>query len=121
MEAGVDFAQLAKKYSDYNRAGGGLFQENGGWVERDGLKRELAEVAFQLRPGQASGLMTLLNAQGASAYYILMVEEVRKATVTPLASIREAIESTLVAAESEKVQREWIDRLKRDAYIDRFL
>lgn len=29
--------------------------------------------------------------------------------------------STLVAAESEKVQREWIDRLKRDAYIDRFL
>lgn len=121
VEAGVDFAQLAKKYSDYNRAGGGLFQENGGWVERDGLKRELAEVAFQLRPGQASGLMTLLNAQGASAYYILMVEEVRKATVTPLTSIREAIESTLVAAESEKVQREWIDRLKRDAYIDRFL
>jgi peptidyl-prolyl cis-trans isomerase SurA len=121
VEAGVDFAQLAKKYSDYNRAGGGLFQENGGWVERDGLKRELAVVAFQLRPGQASGLMTLLNAQGASAYYILMVEEVRKATVTPLTSIREAIESTLVAAESEKVQREWIDRLKRDAYIDRFL
>ena len=121
VEAGVDFAQLAKKYSDYNRAGGGLFQENGGWVERDGLKSELAEVAFQLRPGQASGLMSLPNAQGATAYYILMVEEVKKATVTPLTSIRDAIESTLVAAESEKVQREWTERLKRDAYIERFL
>ena len=117
----MDFSQLAKKYSEYNRAGGGLFQDNGGWVERDGLKSELAEVAFQLRPGQASGLMTLPNAQGANAYYILMVEEVKKATVTPLTSIREAIESTLVAAESEKVQKEWIDRLKRDAYIERFL
>jgi parvulin-like peptidyl-prolyl isomerase len=121
VESGVDFSQLAKKYSEYNRAGGGLFQDNGGWVERDGLKSELAEVAFQLRPGQASGLMTLPNAQGANAYYILMVEEVKKATVTPLTSIREAIESTLVAAESEKVQKEWIDRLKRDAYIERFL
>jgi parvulin-like peptidyl-prolyl isomerase len=50
-----------------------------------------------------------------------MVEEVRKATVTPLTSIRDQIESTLVAAESEKVQKEWIDRLKRDAYIERFL
>jgi len=121
VESGVDFAQLARKYSEYNRAGGGLFQNNGGWVERDGLKSELAEVAFKLRPGQASGLLSLPTAQGATAYYILMVEEVRKATVTPLTSIRDQIESTLVAAESEKVQKDWIDRLKRDAYIERFL
>ena len=121
VESGVDFAQLAKKYSDYNRAGGGLFQDNGGWGERDGLKSDLAEVAFQLRPGQASGLLSLPTAQGTKAFYILMVEEVKKATVTPLTSIRDAIESTLVAAESEKVQKDWIDRLKRDAYIERFL
>lgn len=121
VESGVDFTQLARKYSEYNRAGAGLFQDNGGWVERDGLKSELAEVAFQLRPGQPSGLLGLPNAQGAMAYYILMVEEVKKATVTPLTSIRDQIESTLVAAESEKVQKDWIDRLRRDAYIERFL
>lgn len=120
VESGSDFSQLAKKYSDYNRAGGGLFQDNNGWVERDGLKSELAEAAFQLRPGQASGLISLSTAQG-KAFYILQVEEVKKATVTPLSSIRDAIESTLVAAESEKVQKEWIDRLKRDAYIEKFL
>lgn len=81
----------------------------------------MSEVAFQLRPGQSSGLITLPTADGRSAYYILHVEEVKKATVTPLSSIREAIESTLQAAESEKAQREWIDRLKRDAYIEKFL
>jgi len=121
LESGTDFSQLARKYSDYNRAGGGLFQDNNGWVERDGLKSELAEAAFQLRPGQASGIISLSTAQGAKAFYILQVEEVKKATVTPLSSIRDAIESTLVAAESEKVQKEWIDRLKRDAYIEKFL
>jgi parvulin-like peptidyl-prolyl isomerase len=121
VESGSDFSQLARKYSDYNRAGGGLFQDNNGWVERDGLKSDLAEAAFQLRPGQASGIISLGTAQGAKAFYILQVEEVKKATVTPLSSIRDAIESTLVAAESEKVQKEWIDRLKRDAYIEKFL
>ena len=119
VESGVDFAVLAKKYSDYNRAGGGLFTDQGGWAEREGLKGELAEVAFALRPGQASGILSLPSAKGPPAYYLLQVEEVKKATVTPLSSIRDAIESTLVAAESEKVQKEWIDRLKRDAYIQR--
>jgi len=121
VESGADFADLAKKYSDYNRSGGGLFQDNNGWAEREGLKSDLAEVAFQLRPGQSSGLIALPTADGKSAYYILNVEEVKKATVTPLSSIRDAIESTLQAAESEKVQRDWIDRLKRDAYIEKFL
>ena len=119
VESGVDFAVLAKKYSDYTRAGGGLFMDQGGWAEREGLKGELAEVAFALRPGQASGILSLPSAKGQPAYYLLQVEEVKKATVTPLSSIRDAIESTLVAAESEKVQKEWIDRLKRDAYIQR--
>ena len=121
LESGVDFAVLAKKYSDYNRAGGGLFMDQGGWAEREGLKGELAEVAFALRPGQSSGILSLPSAKGPPAYYLLQVEEVKKATVTPLSSIRDAIEGTLQAAESEKVQKEWIDRLKRDAYIERFL
>lgn len=121
VEQGVDFAQLAQRYSDYNRSGGGLFQDNGGWAEREALKSELAELAFSLRPGQSSGIITLAGADGQSAYYILNVEEVKKATVTPLSSIREAIESTLVAKENEKVEQEWIERLKRGAYIERYL
>ncbi len=121
VEQGIDFAALAQKYSDYNRAGGGLFQENNGWAEREALRSELAEVAFKLRPGQSSGIITLAAADGQNAHYILNVEEVKKATVTPLSSIRDAIESTLAARENEKVQQEWIDRLKRGAYIERFL
>ena len=120
-EQGADFAGLAQRYSDYNRAGGGLFQENNGWAEREALRSELAEVAFKLRPGQFSPILTLPTADGQNAYYILHVEEVKKATVTPLSSIRDAIESTLVAKENEKVQQEWIDRLRREAYVERFL
>jgi len=121
VEQGVDFATLAQRYSDHNRDGGGLFQENGGWAEREALQSELAEVAFKLRPGQSSGIISLTMGNGQVSYYILHVEDVKKATVTPLSNIREAIENTLASKENEKTQQEWIDRLKRGAYIDRFL
>ena len=120
-EQGVDFASLAQKYSNYNPKGGGLWQDNNGWVEREAMAKELAEAAFKLRPGQSSQVIPLIMENGQTSYYLLHVEEVKKATVTPLSNIRDAIESTLVAKENEKVQQEWIDRLRRDAYIERFL
>ena len=121
VESGADFADLAKKYSNYNPSNGGQRGSNG-WEERAGLHPALAEVAFSLRPGQSSGLISLPTADGKPAYYILHVEEVSKAAVIPLdRGVRDQIENTLQAAESEKVQREWIDRLKRDAYIEKFL
>ncbi|NBQ56110.1 MAG: hypothetical protein EBU36_05645 [Verrucomicrobia bacterium] len=122
VESGADFADLAKKYSDYNRSGGGLFQDNNGWAEREGLKDELADVVFQLKPGQSSGLISLPTVDGRPAYYILNVEEVSKAAVIPLDRVvRDQLENTLQAIESEKVQKDWIGRLKRDAYIEKFL
>lgn len=121
VEQGIDFSTLARRYSDFNREGGGLFQENGGWAEREALQSELAEVAFKLRPGQSSGIISMKMGNGQTSYYLLHVEEVKKATVTPLSGIREAIENTLAAKENEKVQQEWIDRLKRGAYIERLL
>ena len=121
VEQGVDFSTLAQRYSDHNREGGGLFQENGGWAEREALQPELAEVAFKLRPGQSSGIISMKLGNGQTSYYLLHVEEVKKATVTPLSNIRDAIENTLAAKENEKVQQEWIDRLKRGAYIERLL
>lgn len=120
-EQGVDFASLAQKYSNYNPKGGGLWQDNNGWVEREAMAKELAEVAFRLRPGQSSQVIPLVMENGQTSHYLIHVEEVKKATVTPLSSIRDAIESTLVAKENEKVQQEWIDRLRRDAYIEKFL
>ena len=121
LEQGTDFSVLAQKYSEYNPTNGGLFKEKNGWAERGDLIPALAEAAFNLRPGQTSGIIVLTGKDQVTTYYILQVEEIKKATVTPLSSIREAIESTLVAKENEKVEQEWIERLKRGAYIERYL
>jgi len=121
VESGVDFAALALKYSDYNPKAGGLFQSREGWAQRGDLRSDFAEVAFRLRPGQTSQILKVEKGEGRADFFILHVEEIRKATVTPLAGIRQSIEGTLEAKENEKIQQAWIERLKRGAYIQRFL
>lgn len=123
VEEGEDFGLVAKKYSDYNRENGGLFQDNQGWATREALKSELGEVAFKLRPGQSSGIIQLPTGDGQMAFYILHAEEIQKAKVIPISNplTRSQIEETLRTKEELKISREWIDRLARSAYIEKFL
>lgn len=112
IQMGGDFASLAKSYSE------GAQRSNGGdlgWVSESSLRTELAKVAFKLKPGQFSELITTDD-----GYYILMVEDIKKATVLPLAQVREQIETTLLQEERERLQREWLDSLRAKAFIKMF-
>jgi parvulin-like peptidyl-prolyl isomerase len=53
-------------------------------------------------------------------YYILLVEEIRKATVIALNDVRERIENTLMQQEKERLQQEWLDGLRSKAFIKMF-
>jgi len=112
IRTGSDFASLARGYSEGSQKneGGDL-----GWVSESSLRPELAKVAFKLRPGQNSGVV-----QTEDGYHILLVEEVKKATVMPLGDVRDRIESTLLQQERERLQQEWLDSLRSKAFIKMF-
>lgn len=112
IKSGSDFASLAKGYSEgTQRADGGSL----GWVSDSTLRAELSKVAFKLRPGQNSGVI-----ETADGYHIIMVEDLRKSTVIPMAEVRERIESTLLQQEKERLQQEWLDGLRSKAFIKMF-
>jgi peptidyl-prolyl cis-trans isomerase SurA len=112
IKSGSDFASLAKGYSEgTQKADGGSL----GWVSDSTLRSELAKVAFKLRPGQNSGVI-----ETSDGYHILQVEDLRKATVIPMAEVRERIESTLLQQEKERLQQEWLDGLRSKAFIKMF-
>jgi peptidyl-prolyl cis-trans isomerase SurA len=112
IKSGSDFASLAKGYSEgTQKADGG----NLGWVSDSTLRPELSKMAFKLRPGQNSGII-----ETADGYHIVMVEDLRKATVIPMAEVRERIESTLLQQEKERLQQEWLDGLRSKAFIKMF-
>jgi len=112
IKSGTSFSEMASVYSDgAQRAQGG----DRGWIERSFYKKEISDVAFALKTGEISQVLDL-----PEACYILLVEEVRETHTRPLADIREEIEKTLKSQEAARLNKKWIDRLKRKAYVRYF-
>lgn len=109
LAGGAEFDRMAQMYSEdsTNESGG-----DWGWIERKTLNDELAKVAFSLKKGQISPVIQVDN-----AYYILMVEDKKPAITKPLSEVQQDIVQGLIQQEKIKVQEQWLDTLRKKAYI----
>ncbi len=109
VAGGMSFEDAARKYSqDSRRSRGGDW----GWVEKKDLNKDLAGVAFSLQAGQHSEPVFIGN-----QVFILYVEDRRPEGVRSLPEVRDQIEDILAGQLSRQVQLEWIEKLRKDAYI----
>ena len=109
---GAEFADLARMYSDDST------QDQGGdwgWINRKTLNESLAKIAFGMKAGQVSPVIDLGN-----SYYLIYVEAKKNAAVKPLAEVRDDIQSKLIQQERQKRQEQWIEKLRKKAYIKIF-
>jgi peptidyl-prolyl cis-trans isomerase SurA len=112
INAGATFSEMASVYSqDSKRNQGGDWD----WVERSVLKKELAEAAFTLNPGQKSDVIDL-----PEACYLLLLEDRRPAHIKPLSDVRDDIEKILLSQERDRLQKQWIERLKKKTFVRYF-
>jgi peptidyl-prolyl cis-trans isomerase SurA len=104
-----DFSQTASNYSEgaEKNKGGDM-----GFVDKDVLREELREVAFNLKPGQLSPVI-----ETKDGFYILRVDEKKPAKTSTLLEARDLIERILVQEEKERLSKRWLQTLKRSAYI----
>lgn len=86
-----------------------------GWVERKDLRKELSDVAFTLKPGEMSGVI-----ETPGAFYLVLVEEKRTAHVKPLSEVQDEIENTLLNQENARLQKQYVDRLRKKTFIRYF-
>ena len=118
IDSGVPFAEMAAVNST------GSSREKGGdrsWASRKDYNPELANVMFSLKAGQHSGVVELRNDRtGAPTYYILMVDEVRPARVSPLSEVQTAVEQMLKDQETKRLQDIWIKRLREKSHIETY-
>ena len=109
LNAGDKFAQLAQVYSD------GSQKSDGGdlkWIDRSALRKEFAEATVNLKPGQRTGVIDT-----PEACFLLQVEEVKTAQFRPLSETRDEIEKTLLNQERARLQKKYVERLKKKAFI----
>jgi peptidyl-prolyl cis-trans isomerase SurA len=109
IKAGAAFAEMASIYSqDSLRSQGG----DRGWTERSVLRKELADAAFALQPGQVSDAI-----ETPAAVYLVLAEEKRVAHVKPLNEVRDDVEKGLRTQEQARLEKQWIARMKAKTFI----
>lgn len=109
LAQGTPFAEVAKEYSqDSRREQGGDW----GWIKRTDLKEELATPAFELEPGSYSDPIQI---DGQTM--ILFVEDYRPEGIQPLVEVRDRIEEILAGQLARQAQDQWMERLRKQAYI----
>jgi peptidyl-prolyl cis-trans isomerase SurA len=112
LKEGAAFSEMAGTYSESTqRSEGGEW----GWVERSVLRKELANVAFTLKPGELSGVIDTPQAD-----YIMLVEDRRAAHSKPLVEVQDEIEKTLITQERERLQRQYIEKLRKKTFVRYF-
>ena len=112
IKEGATFQEMATVYSQ------GSQQHQGGdwgWVERSVLRKDLAAAAFALKPGEVSGVI-----ETPESDYIMLVEQIRPAHVKPLDEIRDDVEKSLRTQEQARLEKQWIDGLKKKTFIRYF-
>lgn len=112
LKEGTPFSEMAMIHSQGSqRAQGGEW----GWVERSVLRKELADIAFSLKPGELSPVI-----ETPQAVYLMLVEDRRAAHTKPLADVQDEIEKTLMTQERERLQRQYIDKLRKKTFVRYF-
>ncbi len=106
---GADFGDIARVYSeDSTQDKGGEW----GWIKRGDLNPEMERIVFQLPNGKVSDIIELNQ-----NYYIMLAEQKKGGNVKPLKDLRKEIENRLLQVERQKDQQEWLQRLRKKAFV----
>ena len=106
---GAEFGDLARMYSEDST------QESygdWGWIDRKKLNESLTKIAFGLKAGEMSKVIEL-----GGTYYLLYCEAKKAATTKPLKDMHDEIEKALLQSERQQQQQDWLQKLRRKAYI----
>jgi len=108
VQAGGNFAELAKKYSEdpgSKDSGGELVM-----MPTASLDQAYAKAAMALNPGQTSGLV-----KSAFGYHIIQTEKKQAAGVKPLAEVKEEIDKTVQQTKQGAGEKSFADQLVAEA------
>ena len=113
LEAGSNFADIARKYSqdEMSRRGG-----DWGWIERKDIRKELSDAAFSLRAGEHSAPIELND-----TIFILYAEDKREEMIQPITQVRDIIENVLVGEIAREAQERWLQDVRNQSYVRYFM
>lgn len=112
LKAGADFKAVAAKYSTDP-----LAKRNGGdhgYVTRDRLVQEVADVAFKMKPGETSGIF-----QSHYALHIVRVEDKKPGKEYTFDEVKDNLRQQMLQSRQRQVFEAFAEELNRKARVTR--
>ena len=106
---GAEFGEMAHMYSDHTTQ-----DQYGdwGWINKKVLNEDLTKAAFALKAGEISRVLDI-----GDTYYLLFAEAKKAGTQRPFKEVRDEIEKRLIQQERQKLRQEWLEKLRKKAFI----
>jgi peptidyl-prolyl cis-trans isomerase C len=110
IQAGADFAEVARKNSDCpSKAQGGDL----GYFERGNMVKPFEDVAFQLKAGEVSGIV-----ETQFGYHLIKVVDHQKAGEVPLEEARDDIAAYLDRQNRDEAAQGYLKELRANARVE---
>ncbi len=113
LKDGQDFAALAREHSQ------GPSAENGGdlgYFGRGQMVKPFEDAAFALKPGEVSDIV-----ETRFGYHLIKVFDKQPEGIMAYAEVKERLTEHLKAQRIDQEARNYIDTLKKDAKIEKFI
>jgi peptidyl-prolyl cis-trans isomerase D len=104
IKAGANFADIAKKYSEDTSASNG---GNIGWIVHGQTVKEFEETAFNMAPGQVSGLV-----HTSYGFHIIKVLDKQTAHLQSFDDVKDAIHDALMKQQMAAAQQDYAQKLE---------
>ena len=111
VKGGAEFAKVAAAMSEDAATapnGGEL-----GWFERGSLTAEWEPIVFAMEKGDVRGPIS-----GPQGLHVFYVSEIKRTDIRPFDELKEQIKNELSRREMEKQTQQWLEELRKKAYID---
>jgi len=110
IQAGENFSELAKKYSnDVSAHSGGQL----GVVGRGTMLPEFEKAAFDLKVGEVSNIVTTVN-----GFHIIKCDNIIPGYTKEFKLVKPEIKKILSFKKSERKYQEWMSELKKKSFIN---
>mgnify|MGYP001820530167 FL=1 len=113
VQKGEDFATLAKTYSEgpSGPRGGDL-----GYFRRGQMVKPFEEAAFSLKPNETSDIV-----ETQFGYHLIKVDDKKPATKMAYAEVKDRLSEHLKKQKTDSETNAYIETLRKDAKIEKFL
>lgn len=113
LKNGEDFAALAQEYSEGPSSGRG---GDLGYFRRGQMVKPFEDAAFTMKPNEVSGIV-----ETRFGYHLIKVYDKKPETVLAYAEVKDKLNARMKQQKTEQEAGKYIDELKKDAKIEKFL